>query len=339
MEWRLNNYLEKNMSKKAIWITWEDHRRSRELADAFNASYHALIDSRPRLFRYLFLALRTIKLIRKEKPNTVFCQNPSIVLTTLLCMFKGIFSYYLVVDRHTNFKFNTMNSKKPVWWIFHKLSRFTVKVADLTIVTNEYLKDLVENWGGNGFVLQDRLPDLNCINKRKLEGKYNFAFICTFSDDEPYEDIVSLASDISSDIHIYITGNFKKWKNYMAGEVKIPINVHLEGFLSEENYQTLINSVDALIVLTDADYTLNCGAYEGVVLCKPLVLSNTPTIRNYFSKGATYTEYEKDKISEAIEEVVINIRQLTREVSCLKTELEKDWSERHCNLVELIEQN
>lgn len=324
------------MSNEVIWVTWEDHRRSRELADAFDANYFALLDKRSRYSRYFSLALRTIKLLREERPDTVFCQNPSIVLTALLCFMKRLFGYYLIVDRHTNFKFNTFKSKKPTWLLFHALSRYTVKTADLTIVTNIYLKELVECWGGKGFVLQDRLPVLDHSGHRRLEGKYNFAFICTFSDDEPYEDIVSLANDISSDIHIYITGNFKKWEKYMSGSVEIPTNVHLEGFLAEESYQVLINSVDALIVLTDSDYTLNCGAYEGVVLGKALVLSDTPTIRSYFSKGAVYTDFDKASIAGSIESAVLNLKQLISEVEDLKPKLERDWSARFKKLKELV---
>lgn len=324
------------MTNKKIWITWEDHRRSRELADAFKANYCALLDSRSRYFRYFSLALRTVKLLKKERPNTVFCQNPSIVLTALLCLLKGLFGYYLIVDRHTNFKFNTLKSKRPIWRLFHALSRYTVKTANLTIVTNIYLKELVDSWGGEGVVLQDRLPVLNHIGHSKLEGKYNFAFICTFSEDEPYEDIVSLADDISSDIHIYITGNFKKWKKYMHGSVEIPSNVHLEGFLAEESYQALINSVDALIVLTDSDYTLNCGAYEGVSLGKPLVLSDTPTIRNYFTKGVVYTKYDKDSITSAIENAALRIRELSNEIGDLKPELENNWKSKFNELERIL---
>lgn len=316
------------MSNKIVWVTWEDHRRSRELAEAFNAKYFPLLDKRSRYFRYFSLSLRTLKLLRKEKPNTVFCQNPSIVLTTLLCVVKGLYAYQLIVDRHTNFKFKTMDSKRPTWLLFHALSRFTLRHADLTIVTNAYLKDLVEQWGGKGFVLQDKLPSLTFRGKKKLEGAYNFAFICTFSEDEPYKDIVDLARHISDDIHIYITGNYKKWTEYMSGQLSLPSNVHLEGFLSEKDYQILINSVDALIVLTDMDYTLNCGSYEGVELGKPLILSDTPTIRGYFSKGVTYTSYDKKSITDAISYTVSNLELLRRDIASLKPELNEDWKVR-----------
>lgn len=316
------------MVNNIIWVTWEDHRRSRELAEAFDAKYCPLLDKRSRYYRYVALAIRTLKLLKVERPTTVFCQNPSIVLATLLCLVKRVFGYRLIVDRHTNFKFKTLNSKRPVWLLFNALSRFTTRAADLTIITNDYLKEFVENWGGTGFVLPDKLPCLNLRERRVLDGEYNFAFICTFSEDEPYEDIVQSAHLLSDDVHIYITGNYKKWKRYTSGEITIPSNVHLEGFLKEKDYQALIGSVDALIVLTDMDYTLNCGAYEGVELGKALILSDTPTIRAYFSKGVVYSRYDKQSIAASIALVVQDIDALHEGIAQLKVELLEDWAER-----------
>ena len=69
---------------KSVWVTWEDHRRSRELAKAFDASYFPIIFNKNRFIRYPVLSFLTIRWLLIERPDLVFSQNPSIVLSFLL---------------------------------------------------------------------------------------------------------------------------------------------------------------------------------------------------------------------------------------------------------------
>src|SRR5690606_11646171 len=100
-------FRENEKIKASYWITWEDHRRSRELASAIGAEYVCLLHSGDRYIRYPILSLKTIIFLFKTKPTLVFCQNPSIVLNTLLCLMRLIFRFGLITDRHSNFKFDT----------------------------------------------------------------------------------------------------------------------------------------------------------------------------------------------------------------------------------------
>ena len=153
------------------WITWEDHRRSRELALALDAKYIALTHQGKRNIRYPILAFKTVLFLIKNKAEKIYCQNPSIVLNSLLCLLKVFFKFKLISDRHSNFKFNTINSKKIKWKLFHFLSNYTLKNSDLTIVTNQYLKEYIEKNGAQGFVLQDKLPLLSSTKKTHLGGQ------------------------------------------------------------------------------------------------------------------------------------------------------------------------
>jgi hypothetical protein len=178
------------MSHK-IWITWEDHRRSRELSTAFSAKYVFLSCNRSRIIRYPVLGAKTFKLLLSEKPSLVFCQNPSIVLTSLLCILKIFFQYSLIVDRHSNFKFHTSKSMNPKWIIFHWLSKLSLRRADLTIVTNQFLKSYIESCGGKSEILPDKLPSLKSANPQKLLGRVNYVFVSTFSEDEPIHELLA----------------------------------------------------------------------------------------------------------------------------------------------------
>lgn len=319
------------MSGSAVWFTWEDHRRSRELADAFGATYWFRDVRAPRAIRYLILSFSTLRALSRARPGVVFCQNPSIMLAALLACFRPVFGYCLVVDRHSNFKLHVKDSWQPKWRIFHLLSRYSVRRADITIVTNEYLKQLLESWGGRGYILPDKLPALPLGEVIDLAGEKNFAFICTFSEDEPVDEVLAAFSAGDPGLHLYVTGNYRKSAKYSAIASAAPANVHFSGFLSERDYQSLLKSVDGLIVITTEEFTLNCGAYEGVALGRPLILGDTRTLRGYFSRGALYVRPEAVQIGQAVRQLVAEQEAMEGEIQQLKTELVEDWQRRfHC---------
>lgn len=313
---------------QSFWITWEDHRRSRELAQALGATYVPITHPGPRVIRYPVLAFRTLLFLFKNKADLIFCQNPSIVLNTLLCIFKKFFRFRLVVDRHSNFKFSSAESKHPKWILFHFLSDFTIKRSDLTIVTNAYLKNFVEKKGGRGFILQDKLPTLIHRVKQELKGKYNLVFISTFSSDEPIEEIISAAKLVGSEYHIYITGSYKRFPKIESLTKSLPKNVTLTGFLPEEDYQSLLYSADALIVITDQEHTLTCGAYEAVALEKPMILGQTSAISEYFYQGALYTDLTIENLAANFIEIVADAENKKAEVAELKNNLSDEWLKR-----------
>lgn len=312
-----------------IWVSWENQRRSIELAKSFNAHLHILntpLDtvSIP-LIKYLLLCAKTLLLLINTKPKIVFAQNPSIILASLICVFKGIFHYNAIIDRHSNFKFHKTRGLK--WRIFHIISKYSVRKADLTLVTNRYLADLVKSWGGRSFVLQDKLPELPFKKKILLEGKKNVVFITGFHEDEPIEEMIYAFEYLDKDWIGYFTGNYKPFfrkKNI----TNLPHNIRLTGFLPEEKYQSLLHSADLLVVLTKQEYTLTCGAYEGISLNKPLILSDTVTIRDYFKKGVIYTKPGSSSIAKSIRKGIAELDVLKRDCLEFKHTLISDWNDK-----------
>lgn len=322
--------------KDKIWITWEDHRRSRELAKAFGADYICLTHPGQRLVRYTILTFKTIFTLLKRKPEIVFCQNPSIILNSLLCFIKPFFKYKVISDRHSNFKFSTAGSKELKWRVFHWLSNYTIRSSEITIVTNDYLRDYVIRNGGQGFVLPDKLPTFDSFTEVALKGKKNLVFITTFSPDEPITEVIEAMRSMDKDTHLYITGNYKKYQKAEQMLSTLPSNVTLTGFLSESEYLNLISSADILIVITTEEYTLTCGAYEAVSIGKPMIVGNTSTIRSYFSGGAVYSTYSPSALKESMEIALRENMSLKLQIADLKIRLESDWEEKFEKLISTI---
>lgn len=328
-----------------VWISWEDHRRSRELSEAFDAKYIPLLCNAPRWKRYPYLTLKTIGFLLKERPSLIFCQNPSIVLSSLLVFLKPIFRYKLIVDRHSNFKFEHELSKNIKWLLFHWLSRFTIKKSDLTIVTNEYLKEVCESFGGTAFVLPDKLPDMslceskNEIGSLKLEGNFiHVMVVTTFNEDEPITEIVRSMEFLPANFRLYLTGNYKKYYSEHEKKDLEGKGIFLTGFLSESDYKSLMNLSDVVLVLTLKEHILNCGAYEALSLRKPYVISDTNALRDYFKKGCVYVKPLASEIASGLKTASENREIMVNEINLFIPELEKNWESRFDEIVRFREE-
>jgi glycosyltransferase involved in cell wall biosynthesis len=324
------------MEKKSIWITWEKHRRTEELAEAVGAKLYVL-EHNPTIGRYFVLIARTLMLIHKERAQIVFSQNPSLILAFLLCYFKRFYGFCCVVDRHSNFKLDTLNSKRIKWIIFHMLSRYSVRKADLTIVTNKYLQDLVISWGGVGYILPDRLPNLKLGNRIQLQSKVNIVLISTFSADEPIKEIVKAVRKVNKEWQIFITGDFTSYRYKHELMRDLPNNVRLTGYIPEKEYQSLIMSANLLVVLTVNDHTLNCGSYEGVSLGIPMVLSDTKAIRDYFTRGVIYTRPNSNSIAGSIQIAISQLDHLNAEIKLLRKELLRNWENDFSSMIKIVD--
>ena len=305
-----------------IWITWENQRRSIELSKILNAKLFLLQYSG--LQRYIKLTYETIKILQINRPVILFVQNPSMILTTIACIYKIIKGNILIVDRHTTFLLNKRFKYTPTLLLFIILHKLTIRIADLTIVTNEFLASIVIKLKGNPFVLPDKLPTLVGSRKIKLNGTKNVLLISSFDFDEPINEIfVAMKSFIKNKIYLYISGNYKKlYKKIIKNK---PFNVILTGYLSEEDYVNILFSVDIVMVLTTADYVMLCGCYEAISAEKPLITSNKKVLKDYF-KGAIFVENEAKFITLGLQEALNNTSYYQREIVKLKRLLENNWS-------------
>jgi len=315
---------------KTIWITWERQRRSVTLAESLGATLYVLLERSDRIssrvLRYVYLLSRTVLVLARERPSVCCCQNPSIVLAVWLGLLRPVFRYRLVVDRHSNFNLEGHTGLK--WRVFDVLSNLSIRLADLTIVTNEFLASKVRNSGGEAYVLQDKVPSLTQGAVDRLEGTRNIVFVCSFDEDETVDEALEAADGLDPSWRMYVTGNYKRHIARLPRLGNPPPTVRLTGFLSEAEYQSLLRSADAVLALTAHDHTLMCVAYEAVALGKPIVASDTSAMRSYFSRGFIFTENSPSAIGQSLRSAVERGRELEAEVVTLRRELESDWQKR-----------
>jgi len=194
---------------------------------------------------------------------------------------------------------------------------------------------VVEGNGGKAFVLPDRLPAVPETETSPLGDEvFNIVFICTYSADEPYEEVFKAAEMVPKSVRIYVTGKYPD----KISPTGLPSNIKLLGYVSEENFWSLLSSADLIMDLTLREGCLVCGAYEGVSLLKPLILSDTKILRSYFSEGCAYVAPNAESISTGIKFAINHIEAMKIGIQNLKTKLEQSWEYTLQDLKETIEQ-
>ncbi|MBZ5538268.1 MAG: hypothetical protein LAO31_20130 [Acidobacteriia bacterium] len=198
-------------------------------------------------------------------------------------------------------------------------------------MTNSRLAETVERQGGSPFVLEDKLPAFPIGKGMDLEGKVNIVCISTFAKDEPYREVIEASRMLVGHCHIYMTGNFRKIPGIQTD--RLPSNLTLTGYLSNGDYIMLLRSADIILDLTYMDDCLVCGAYEAVSSEKPVILTDTAALRNYFHQGTVFTRNTAQEISEAVRLAISQLPSLREDVKALKKGLEIQWAARRNELV------
>jgi len=312
--------------KKRIWITWENQRRSLELADHFGCRFFLFEDRGG--WRYPRVLVRTIATLLRERPSVLFVQNPSMILAAVAVLVGLVLPIRIVVDRHTTFLLNYSGPETIGIRVFRALSWFTLRFADLTIVTNETLAAIVRASGGRAAVLPDKLPRLipGGGGAVKVEsGVPSVMFVCSFADDEPIAEVVAAVRVVAqkTPVRLFVTGRPKPRFLQIVSEA--PKEVVFTGFLSEADYVALLRDVDIVMVLTTSDCTMLCGCYEAVSAKKALVTSDTEVLRDYFV-GAVFAAPTVDAIADALELAIGNRRMLASEIADLEPKLARNWA-------------
>ncbi|MBI4720431.1 MAG: hypothetical protein HY770_04255 [Chitinivibrionia bacterium] len=316
------------MKRNAIWIAWEHHRRSVTIAAALGIPLIApRARERSRLKRYAAGISNTFGALVRCRPAVVFCQNPSILLALLMVKLSFILRFKTIVDSHNNGVLPREGRSKTL----ALLAKFIHRYAHVTIVHNEALAPVVERNGGRPFVLPDKVPDIPAAAVR-LRGPKNLLLITSWAADEPYEEALEAARLLGGAATVYAVGNYRKRR---IDPSAAPANVVLTGYISDEEYFGLLRSVDAVVDLTKRDNCLLCGAYEGVGAGKPLVLSDTKTLRGYFDGGAVFTSNTAEDIARAMREVLEKKDSLSREIEALKARRGEEWERKKAALLSL----
>lgn len=282
------------------------------------------------LLKYPVQALQTLVLLARLRPRVVFIQNPPIFSSLIVYGYSLLTGSRFVIDSHTD----ALLASFWAWSL--PLHRFLSRRAAATLVTNDHLQQMVAAWQANAFVLAD--PPATHPHRRRpsLDSNlFNIVFVSTASYDEPIREVFKAAAELPQ-VKFYVTGSYPK--RYPERAKAAPANIHFTGYTPDEEFYGLLEAADAVMCLTTEDHTIQSGASEALWLGRPIITSDWPILRNYFSKGTLYVDNTAAGIRQAIIDMQANHAQLEAQILELQQERWREWQARAGQLLQMIEQ-
>lgn len=163
---------------------------------------------------------------------------------------------------------------------------------------------------------------------------FNVVFVSLFSGDEPLDDVIEAAQKMPR-VNFYVTGPLVKAPKRIIQ--KASDNVIFTDYLSEEKYGALLRGCDVVMCLTNNDNTMQNGAYEALVLGRPIITSDWPVLRSFYRKGAICIDNSPADITSAIGHIQAEYPRYRREIGELQAEFKNVWQKKFSALLDLLD--
>ncbi|HEY0941140.1 MAG TPA: glycosyltransferase [Steroidobacter sp.] len=318
-------------SQRVPFITWEHHRRSEGLAREMNLELIVLTSERRGLLRYLALLPRTALTIARLRASWIVVQCPSIVLAVLAVLLSRVLRFKLAIDAHNEAVEPFIHDNARM----RRLTRWLHRRADLIIVTNEALADIIRANGGTPFVLPDPLPV-----PAKIDGTHEtdralplLTVICTYAPDEPLEAVVAASKLMQTKAQFALTGNERRGRSRLG---ELPTNLRFTGFLPEPEYWQLLARSTVVVDLSMMPHCLVCGAYEALSLGVPLLLTDDPAGREVFGPAALFTRNDAAAIAGCMDQAIAQAAELRSAAADYRLTYQARWQATASQLIERL---
>jgi glycosyltransferase involved in cell wall biosynthesis len=304
-------------------IAWAPYSRmsqtfAREVDGTLHCIHYLRFQSPPHApIKYILQAARTLYVLFKERPAAVHVQTPPFVAGLVVDLYCRMSRSKFALHYHSA-------AFARVWDWALPFQKYLARRASANIVTNSHWAEKVQSWGGYPLVMVDPFLELPPGEPYRVNSGFNVAVVSTFAEDEPLEAVLT-AAGLLPQVHFYVTGDRKK--KPAAFFENAPSNMTFTGFLDPDGeYPGLLRAVDAVMVLTTRNYTLQLGGCEAVAAGKPLITSDWPYLHEVFSKGAVHVAASPESIQRGVERVQAEYPRLIEEVEVLKHESQQDWN-------------
>lgn len=320
---------------KSVFIVWERYqRRSALLAERFRATiyyvYHGRTGQLLRApLRYMVQAWRTWRILRQERPDVIFVQNPPIFAVLVVSIYARCYGARYVIDSHTG----AFIEAKWGWSV--RLHRLLSSWALQTVVHNKSQEKIVNRWGCRYYVLEDPVGNYPTTERFSFDGQLNAAVVSSFRWDEPLDVIFEAAAGLSG-VTFYVTGDYRRCASTLLS--KMPDNCRLTGYIPYQQYIGLLRGVDVVIDLVSNGDTLLCGAFEAVSVGTPLIVSDWPVLQDCFPIGAVHVPNTVEGVRSGVRRALCEQVQLRRDILLLREQHQAKWEHKFTELVHLLQE-
>lgn len=240
--------------------------------------------------RYGLLALRTLSLIREERPRIILAQNPPIFLPLLLILAKRLGKFRLVVDHHAVWSMKTL--RQPVLsQVISTLERFVSQRADANMSpNNNWTRELRARGATDAFTYHDFVPRVvTAEDKSRTSGwapfplpPHRFLVVAAHGGhpQELLEEEVKAIGGLEGYL-LVITGKREKLGHRIARS-NAPSNVIYPGYLDDASYETLKRNADVALSLSTELNTVPHAIHEYLAIGIPTIVLKDPLLRSLF---------------------------------------------------------
>jgi glycosyltransferase involved in cell wall biosynthesis len=314
-----------------VWAADQNH--AEKYAQSLNAKLYHIQLWRSGLallapFKYIPQAIQTWSVLGKQKPNVIYVMNPPVFAGLSVLIYCKLNKIPFVMDTHSPAIYGMR------WGWSRPLQRFIARRAMTNIVDQERYKRLFESWGAKAVVLE-KPPTTTYVEQARpdVEAKFAITVVNTFASDEPLTPILEAANRLP-DVHFYVLGEKVRAKPGLIDSA--PENVTFTDYLFKDDYWNQLKASRAVLVLTKHRYSLLAGAQDGMTVGRPLIISDKPALREYFTKGAIFVDNHADSIIDGINQLKAREETLTEEIRELAMEKLQRWESNFKQLYDMV---
>lgn len=319
----------RKLAPKPVLIAWKEYQRRVEVMAPYLGAehfyfYHAW-EVRSKLHKalsYIPKTINTLTYLFRIRPALVFVQFPPTPALYAVAFYSWLTGAHYVSDCH-------MGVTNAHWlnWPFARKLLAHGKV----IVHNEHLVRQVEaDINVKPFVLRDGVARKQAgvceknslLHTFGLSPKEYVIFPCSFSADEPMEDVIEAARSLPETMFV-MTWHAEKLKKRIRD--MLPKNVLLTGFLKTEDFDHLFANAGTALVLTVHEGVQLSGMQEAMAFEIPAVVSDLRTTRFLYKDYPVYVKTDASSISQGITLALKDREKLESRMKALRLESEIEF--------------
>jgi glycosyltransferase involved in cell wall biosynthesis len=250
------------------------------------------------LVRYPRQIRATWRALARRAPTVVVVQSPPVIAVLVVWWWCRWHSAEYIVDTHSG------ALMEPVWRWATPITRGLARRARTSWVATPAIATVFERWGAPCDVVPDPPIDTRVVGHVGLDRPGHHVCVVTNpAPDEPLEEVLDAAHRLR-DVTFHVTGDWTREPRARALAELVPPNVQLCGHLPDDRYFGLLAAVDVVVSLTTLDATFQSGASEALWMGTPVVTSDWPHLRTYFTSGATFAAASAPSIARAVTAVL-----------------------------------
>lgn len=226
--------------------------------------------------RYVVSAARTLTYCARRRPGALIVTSPPVFAPLAAYAYSRATKTPLVLDSHPA----AFGAKDDLRWrLLLPLQRWLSRRAALSLVTVDELADRVRDWGGEATPLHEAPPMWSVGPAQPIGPRPCVLAVTVFAGDEPIAELLDAARLVPG-MDVLVTGDPDRCPPALRDGA--PENVTFTGYLAGDAYRDAVQRADVMLVLTTAATSVVRGGYEAVYARRPLVVSDSPALRDAF---------------------------------------------------------